>query len=142
MTPIWVFPAYPLLLNGPMATVYLRTAINAGHLERINVVAVICCAVATQGTGWLISFMVSTAFLYRLMTQKLPRDSQRAGIFISLGPSAFTVTGVGKTAIRCCVQIWYADRPMPVQLGSPTFHLPSYRTTFWGSPDRQPSSES
>jgi tellurite resistance protein TehA-like permease len=90
------FPAYPLLLNAPMAAVFLKAASKADHLTHINPIAVACCAVTAQGTGWLISLMVSAAFLYRLMTQKLPRDSQRAGIFISLGPSAFTVTGIGK----------------------------------------------
>jgi tellurite resistance protein TehA-like permease len=38
--------------------------------------------------------MISTAFLYRLMTQKLPRDAQRPGIFVSVGPFAFTVAGI------------------------------------------------
>jgi tellurite resistance protein TehA-like permease len=38
--------------------------------------------------------MISAAFLYRLMTQKLPRDMQRPGVFISIGPFAFTVAGI------------------------------------------------
>lgn len=32
--------------------------------------------------------------MYRLMTQKLPRDTQRPGVFISIGPPGFTCGGV------------------------------------------------
>jgi len=34
------------------------------------------------------------AFIYRLMTQKLPQESLRPGMFISVGPSGFTISGV------------------------------------------------
>jgi len=40
------------------------------------------------------SLMVYAAFLYRLMTQKLPKESLRPGMFISVGPSGFTIAGV------------------------------------------------
>lgn len=36
--------------------------------------------------------MVYSAFLYRLMTQKLPKESLRPAMFISVGPSGFTIT--------------------------------------------------
>ena len=32
--------------------------------------------------------------MYRLMTQKLPQASTRPGMFVSIGPAAFTVTGI------------------------------------------------
>ena len=38
--------------------------------------------------------MHSAAFLYRLMTQKLPKESLRPGMFISVGPSGFTISGL------------------------------------------------
>jgi tellurite resistance protein TehA-like permease len=53
-------------------------------------------AVAVQGMGFCLSFMILAAFVYRLMTQKLPRDMQRPGVFISIGPSGFTAAGLGK----------------------------------------------
>lgn len=40
----------------------------------------------------MVSLMVYSAFLYRLMTQKLPKESLRPAMFISVGPSGFTVT--------------------------------------------------
>ena len=96
MTPVWVFPAYPLLLTAPFGGNLVAAASNAGRLGGINTVPVTLAAVTVQGTGFLISFMICAAFLYRLMTQKLPRDHQRPGVFISIGPSGFTCAGLGE----------------------------------------------
>lgn len=38
--------------------------------------------------------MIYAAFIYRLMTQKLPKESLRPGMFVSVGPSGFTIAGV------------------------------------------------
>ena len=84
MTPVWVFPAYPLLLTAPFASNLIAAAAASGHTLDISTATVALCAVATQGTGCLIAFMISAAFLYRLMTQKLPQDTQRPGIVRSL----------------------------------------------------------
>ncbi len=44
--------------------------------------------------GFMVSMMIYLAFIYRLMTQKLPQESTRPGMVVSVGPSGFTVTGV------------------------------------------------
>ncbi|KAI0007008.1 voltage-dependent anion channel-domain-containing protein [Xylariaceae sp. FL0662B] len=94
MTPVWVFPGYPLLLTAPFAANLIQAdRVGPGDPE-VHRVAIAMCAVAVQGTGFLISFMICAAFIYRLMTQKLPRDMQRPGVFISIGPSGFTVAGL------------------------------------------------
>ena len=80
MTPTWVFPAYPLLLTAPFATTLIAAAQRSGNQLSIDSTAIALCATSTQGTGCLIAFMISAAFLYRLMTQKLPRDMQRPGV--------------------------------------------------------------
>ncbi|KAI5925461.1 voltage-dependent anion channel [Camillea tinctor] len=94
MTPVWVFPAYPLLLTAPFAGNLIAQDTVAPGDTQINRLEVAVCAFTVQGTGFLISFMICAAFIYRLMTQKLPRDVQRPGVFISIGPSAFTVAGL------------------------------------------------
>ncbi|RYO81793.1 hypothetical protein DL766_004654 [Monosporascus sp. MC13-8B] len=94
MTPVWVFPAYPLLLTAPFAGNLIQSAVSANEHPKFNFIPMAFCAVAIQGTGFLISFMICAAFIYRLMTQKLPRDTQRPGVFISVGPSGFTVAGL------------------------------------------------
>jgi len=94
MTPVWVFPAYPLLLTAPLAGNLIYSATIHGPQSGIPYVAVAFSAVSVQGAGFLISFMICAAFMYRLMTQKLPRDMQRPGVFISIGPGGFTVAGI------------------------------------------------
>lgn len=96
MTPVWVFPAYPLLLTAPFGGNLINAAVKAGHAGSISGLPVAMASVAVQGMGFCLSFMILAAFIYRLMTQKLPRDMQRPGVFISIGPSGFTVAGIGK----------------------------------------------
>lgn len=88
MTPVWIFPAYPLLIVGPHA----GTLSGKTHASRA--LDIIIGGYILQGIGFMISLMVYSAFLYRLMTQKLPKENLRPGMFISVGPSGFTITGL------------------------------------------------
>ena len=88
MTPIWIFPAYPLLICGPHA------GILADHTEGTRSLAIIVGGWVFQGIGFLVSLMIYASFIYRLMTQKLPKESLRPGMFISVGPSGFTISGM------------------------------------------------
>lgn len=97
MTPVWVFPAYPLLITAPFAGNLLNSAAKVGMMDEIDGLPIAMAAVAVQGMGFSLSFMVLSAFVYRLMTQKLPRDNQRPGVFISIGPSGFTTAGIGES---------------------------------------------
>ncbi|KAG8626715.1 hypothetical protein KVT40_005660 [Elsinoe batatas] len=89
MTPVWIFPAYPLLVVAPHAAVLAERLENHEHA-----LGVVVGGVALQGIGFMVSLMVYAAFLYRLMTNKLPQESLRPGMFISVGPSGFTVAGL------------------------------------------------
>lgn len=88
MTPIWIFPAYPLLIVGPHAAVLSK------FLEQQKAFNIIVGGFTLQGIGFLITTMLYSAFMYRLMTQKLPEESSRPGMFVSVGPSGFTVAAV------------------------------------------------
>jgi tellurite resistance protein TehA-like permease len=88
MTPIWIFPAYPLLIIGPHA------ADLSSRLPSPNdAIRVIVGGFTIQAIGFLVSLTIYSAFIYRLMTQKLPPEPLRPGMFVSVGPSAFTVSG-------------------------------------------------
>jgi C4-dicarboxylate transporter/malic acid transport protein len=89
MTPIWIFPAYPLLIIGPHAAALAQEMVNPREA-----LAVIIGGFTIQGIGFLVSVTVYSAFVYRLMTHKLPAESLRPGMFVSVGPSAFTASGV------------------------------------------------
>lgn len=80
MTPIWIFPAYPLLLAAPFASNLIDSVPTVDDAQRINAVALTFGAIVLQGTGFLLSIMICGAFIYRLMTQKLPQEPLRPGI--------------------------------------------------------------
>ena len=88
MTPIWIFPAYPLLIIGPHAAVLSQT------LNEKRAFDIIIGGFTLQGIGFMVTLMIYSAFIYRLMTQKLPQESTRPGMFVSVGPSGFTVAAV------------------------------------------------
>ncbi|KAF3387134.1 Malic acid transport protein [Penicillium rolfsii] len=88
MSPIWIFPAYPMLIIGPHA------GILSAKLEQARSLRIIIGGTTIQGVGFLVSLMVYSAFIYRLMTQKLPKENIRPGMFVSVGPSGFTVAGI------------------------------------------------
>lgn len=98
MTPVWIFPAYPLLIIGPHAANLAAKVSPASGLD------IIVGGFIIQGIGFLVSLMVYSAFIYRLMTQKLPMESARPAMFISVGPSGFTISGIvgmGNEIVRC-----------------------------------------
>ncbi|KAJ4382274.1 hypothetical protein N0V86_002607 [Didymella sp. IMI 355093] len=82
------FP-YPLLIIGPHAGTLAPKVSNPDTALQI-----ILGGYVIQGIGFLVSLMIYAAFIYRLMTQKLPKESLRPGMFISVGPSGFTIAGV------------------------------------------------
>ncbi|KAF2665838.1 hypothetical protein BT63DRAFT_428785 [Microthyrium microscopicum] len=88
MTPVWIFPAYPLLIVGPFAG---QLAAKVGGKQALEI---IIGGFVLQGIGFMVSLMIYSAFLYRLMTHKLPRENVRPGMFVSVGPSGFTIAGI------------------------------------------------
>ena len=94
MTPIWIFPAYPLLLVGPLAGALSKALVGVDVIAAHSRLHIIVGGVVCQGLGFLLSCMIYAAFLYRLMTHKLPTESTRPGMFVSVGPSGFTVSAL------------------------------------------------
>ncbi|KZF22786.1 hypothetical protein L228DRAFT_247171 [Xylona heveae TC161] len=88
MTPIWIFPAYPLLVIGPHAGTL------ATKLSSQRALSILIGGWTLQGIGFMVSLTINAAFIYRLMTQKLPRGNLRPGMFVSVGPAGFTATGI------------------------------------------------
>lgn len=88
MTPVWIFPAYPLLMVGPIAGVL------PSSLTSLQSLKVIVGGFTCQGIGFMVSLLIYSAFIYRLMTQKLPQEALRPGMFVSVGPAGFTVASI------------------------------------------------
>lgn len=85
---MWIFPVYPLLIIGPHA------GILSLKLDKRHAFDTIIGGFTIQRIGFLIAMMIYASYIYRLITQKLPQESMRPGMFVSVGPSAFTVTGI------------------------------------------------
>lgn len=90
MTPVWIFPCYPLLVIGPHAGALAKNLL----FRRGDALNVLIGGFVFQGIGFLLSLMIYAAFIYRLMTQKLPQENLRPGMFVSVGPSGFTISGL------------------------------------------------
>jgi len=129
MTPVWVFPAYPLLLTGPFGANLISAASRSSRLSETNTIPIAIAALTVQGTGFLIAFMINAAFLYRLMTQKLPRDHQRPGVFISIGPSGFTAASIVQLGMLTA-EILPPDF-MGTEQASYILRLMAYMTALW-----------
>jgi C4-dicarboxylate transporter/malic acid transport protein len=109
MTPVWIFPAYPLLIIGPHAAVLAETLLPDRGLK------IIIGGWTLQGVGYMVSLMIYAAFIYRLMTQKLPQEGLRPGMFVSVGPSGFTsasVVGMAAAAERVIPADFMGNGPM------------------------------
>lgn len=80
MTPIWIFPAYPLLLAAPFAGNLIEALPTVEESVNLHAMTITLGSIVVQGTGFMVSLMIYGAFIYRLMTQKLPKESLRPGI--------------------------------------------------------------
>ena len=96
MNPVWVFPVYPLLIEAPLAASIISTIPSIENELRVSAKTILIAAIGYQGIGFLVSLMIYSAYIYRLMTQRLPRDAYLPGMFIAVGPSGFTATGIIK----------------------------------------------
>lgn len=102
-----------MLIIGPHA------GILSGKLEPHRCLPIIIGGVTIQGVGFLVSLMVYSAFIYRLMSQKLPKGNVRPGMFVSVGPSAFTVSGIVNMAAqtkRCFPDDFMGNGPLAADI--------------------------
>ncbi|EAW15146.1 tellurite-resistance/dicarboxylate transporter family protein [Aspergillus clavatus NRRL 1] len=84
MMPSWILPAFPIMLSGTIASV-----IGEAQPARSSI-PVIMAGVTFQGLGFSISFMMYAHYIGRLMESGLPCREHRPGMFICVGPPAFT----------------------------------------------------
>lgn len=84
MMPSWILPAFPVMLSGTIASV-----IGESQPARAAI-PIIVAGVTFQGLGFSISFMMYAHYIGRLMESGLPGREHRPGMFICVGPPAFT----------------------------------------------------
>ena len=86
--PSWILPAYPFLVTGVVAANIAET--QPTHSATQMIVA----GIAGQGLGWILAFFIYTVYLTRLINSALPPASTRPGMYISVGPAAYTCAGI------------------------------------------------
>ena len=94
MTPAWILPMYPLLVTGPLAGVLLQHP-NPGAGERMLV-----AGIALQGLGWMVTIFLYAIWVIRLFSENLPPPSQRPGMYVAVGPTAYTSQGLISLSLR------------------------------------------
>ncbi len=84
MTPAWILPVFPVMLSGTVAAVISPS--QPPHFA----IPIIVAGTTFQGLGILVSVFMYSNYIGRLMTSGLPSPNMRPGMFISVGPPAFT----------------------------------------------------
>ncbi|KAJ5097605.1 hypothetical protein N7456_008326 [Penicillium angulare] len=84
MMPSWILPAFPVMLSGTIASVI------AERQPDRSAIPIVTAGMTFQGLGFCISFMMYSHYIGRLMESGLPNREHRPGMFICVGPPAFT----------------------------------------------------
>jgi tellurite resistance protein TehA-like permease len=92
MSPAWMLPIFPVILTGTVA------GNVAAGLEPQHAFPILICGLTFQGLGTLVSLLVSAIYLVRLFQAGMPEPDARPGMFLAVGPPAFTAVGIMKMA--------------------------------------------
>ncbi|KAH9897399.1 voltage-dependent anion channel-domain-containing protein [Xylariomycetidae sp. FL2044] len=84
MMPTWILPIFPIMLSGTIASVIADTQ------PEMNAVPIVTAGVTCQGLGISVSFLMYAHMVGRLMSYGLPNREHRPGLFMNVGPPAFT----------------------------------------------------
>ncbi|ORY59258.1 C4-dicarboxylate transporter/malic acid transporter [Pseudomassariella vexata] len=88
MMPTWILPIFPIMLSGTIASVIADTQPD------ITALPIIVGGMTCQGLGISVSFMMYSHMIGRLMQAGLPNREHRPGLFMCVGPPAFTALAI------------------------------------------------
>ncbi|AEO68634.1 uncharacterized protein THITE_2026979, partial [Thermothielavioides terrestris NRRL 8126] len=84
MMPTWILPIFPIMLSGTIASVVSETQPAAAR------VSIVVAGLTCQGLGLAVASMMCAHTVGRLMQSGLPHREHRPGLFVCVGPPAFT----------------------------------------------------
>jgi C4-dicarboxylate transporter/malic acid transport protein len=84
MMPTWILPIFPIMLSGTIASVIAETQPD------IAAVPIIVAGLTCQGLGLSVAVVMYAHMVGRLMQAGLPCREHRPGLFMNVGPPAFT----------------------------------------------------
>ncbi|KAL2203396.1 hypothetical protein CC79DRAFT_1314358 [Sarocladium strictum] len=88
MMPTWILPIFPIMLSGTIASVI------ADSQPDISAVPIIVAGLTCQGLGLSVAVMMYAHMVGRLMSAGLPNREHRPGLFMCVGPPAFTALAI------------------------------------------------
>ncbi|PHH72751.1 hypothetical protein CDD83_4881 [Cordyceps sp. RAO-2017] len=88
MMPTWILPIFPIMLSGTIASVIADTQPD------IAAVPIIVAGLTCQGLGFSVAVMMYAHMVGRLMQSGLPNREHRPGLFMCVGPPAFTALAI------------------------------------------------
>ncbi|KAK5262892.1 hypothetical protein LTR96_011649 [Exophiala xenobiotica] len=88
MTPAWILPMYPIIVAGPLAGVLLQ------HQGPGAGIPIFVAGVTFQGLGWMVTVFLYAIWVIRLFSTDLPVPSLRPGMYVAVGPTAYTAVGM------------------------------------------------
>lgn len=97
ITPSWMLPIFPVMLSGTIAS----TIADSQPLE--NALNILVAGLTFQGLGILVAVLMYAQYIARLITRGLPDPDARPGMFIAVGPPAFTalaLIGMAQASVR------------------------------------------
>ncbi|KAK3903191.1 voltage-dependent anion channel-domain-containing protein [Staphylotrichum tortipilum] len=84
MMPTWILPIFPVMLSGTIASVIAASQPPAAG------VPIVVAGLTCQGLGLAVAFLMYAHMVGRLMQSGLPNREHRTGLFMCVGPPAFT----------------------------------------------------
>ncbi|KAI1422941.1 voltage-dependent anion channel-domain-containing protein [Xylaria sp. FL1777] len=84
MMPTWILPIFPVMLSGTIASVIAESQPD------ISALPIIVGGLGAQGLGISVSILMYAHMIGRLMQAELPNREHRPGLFMNVGPPAFT----------------------------------------------------
>lgn len=126
MTPAWMLPMFPVILTAPTA------GIVAGSLAPEQAFSVHFCGILFMGLGLLMAIMsksqhlpsynecaneetVLAIYIYRLCESHFPPPNARPGLFLAVGPPAYTGVGLLKLSAYVPDYSYYHRFPLAIQ---------------------------
>ncbi|KAM4062681.1 voltage-dependent anion channel domain-containing protein [Hirsutella rhossiliensis] len=88
MMPTWILPIFPIMLSGTIASVIADTQPD------IAAIPILIAGLTCQGLGFSVAVLMYAHMVGRLMQSGLPNREHRPGLFMCVGPPAFTALAV------------------------------------------------
>jgi tellurite resistance protein TehA-like permease len=82
--PVWILPMYPFLVLGPLGSTLLKSQPTDSGLP------IWIGSLTFAGLGWTFAYIMLTLYITRLVNSDIPEASKRPGMFVAVGPAAYT----------------------------------------------------